>query len=177
MIYKPVAHIIEDIVSAMRDEYSVEQIVPYYEYGVTNEVVNRLSIKGSNANLKNSRYPLLWYLIDGSVKEGVSFSGANRRVVDNVTIIICNKTDSKYSAKERYEKNFIPILRPLYEAFMYQLRRSTAVRSINNYQHSYYENLFWGRDGLYGHVGNIFNDMLDAIIIEDLSLSIIEKCD
>jgi len=38
--------------------------------------------------------------------------------------------------------------------------------------HDKIDRLFWGRSGLYGNEGNIFNDHLDAIEIQNLSLSL-----
>lgn len=176
MIYKPVPYIIKDIVDNLRDKYTEEKILPYFDFGTTIEVVNRLKIKSENPTSSDKRYPLIWYLIDGSVKETVGDIRANNRIAKDVTIIICNQTDRDFTATERYENNFIPVLRPIYDALMYHMKTSKLVRSSNGYQHEYYENLFWGNEGLYGATGNIFDDMLDAIIIKGLDLMLIESC-
>lgn len=176
MIYRPVPYIIKDIVDNLRDKYTEEKILPYFDFGTTIEVVNRLKIKSESPDHSDKRYPLIWCLIDGSVKESVGDIRSNNRVAKDVTIIICNQTDRDFTATERYENNFIPVLRPIYDAFMYHMKISKLVRSSNGYQHEYYENLFWGNEGLYGATGNIFDDMLDAIIIKGLDLMLIESC-
>lgn len=176
MIYRPTPYIIKDIVDVMRDKFSEDKILPYFDFGTTVEVVNRLKAKSDAEEYSDKRYPLIWYLIDGSVKEDVGDIRSNVRVAKNVTIIICNQTEREFTSTERYDKNFIPVLRPIYEAFMYHMKSSTLVRSSNGYTHEYYENLFWGNEGLYGATGNIFDDMLDAIIIKGLDLMLIESC-
>jgi len=158
MIYRPLPHIIGDIVGGLA----------FYDYGAPNEIVNKLKLKSDAA----TKYPLIWYMIDGSVKQEVG----SKYTKCNCTIIICNETSKDFSAAERYENNFIPILRPLYEGLMARFEKSLLVRSPERYVHTYYENLFWGKEGLYGHTGNVFDDMLDAIIIENLQFFIIEKC-
>jgi len=173
MIYRPVPYVIKDIVDTLRDKFSEEKVLPYFDFGTTVEVVNRLKQKSESPTYSDKRYPLIWYLIDGSVKEEVVLG---KRIVKNVTIIICNQTTREFTSTERYENNFTPILRPLYDAFMINMKNSTLVRSSDNYKHEYYENLFWGNEGLYGATGNIFDDMLDAIIIRGLDLSLIESC-
>lgn len=176
MIYKPVPHIIGDIVSQVRLNFSEEQVIPFYEYGTALEVVNTLSLKTESSEHYDKKYPLIWFLIKDSIRQEVGFKRANHRMVSGVTIIFCTETSADYVASERFENTFIPVLRPLYDSFVHYLKKSTQVTSKNGFQHNYYENLFWGRDGLYGHEGNIFNDRLDAIIVDNLDLFIIEKC-
>lgn len=176
MTYRPLAYAIEDVVTAVRDSYSPEQIVPYYDFGVALEVVNRLKLKSNTVEFRKAKYPLIWYLIDGSVQENVDYRKTNPREVQNVTIIICKETKVDFSARERYENNIIPTLRPLYDLFIHHLGKSKELKSDNKLNHGYSENLFWGREGLYGHEGNIFDDRLDAIIIDNLNLRVIESC-
>jgi len=158
MIYRPLPYIIGDIVGDLA----------FYDYGVPNEIVNKLKQKSDAA----TKYPLIWFMVDGSVKYEVGRFYTKCKI----TIIICNETSKNFTAAERYETNFIPILRPLYEGLMAKFENSRLVRSSDGYPHNYYENLFWGKDGLYGHTGNIFDDMLDAIIIENLEFTLINKC-
>lgn len=176
MIYRPITHLIGDIVAEVRSDFSLEGVIPFYDYGVTLEVVNRLKQKTQNPDYEYKKYPLIWYLIDGSIEELVADNLSNKRTVQNATVIICTQTDATYTSEDRFNNTFIPILRPLYDSFMFHLKRSNLVRSTDYFKHTYHENLFWGRDGLYGHTANIFDDKLDAIIIENLQLSIIEKC-
>lgn len=171
MIYKPLAYIIEDIVAKVALSFSC-----FYDFGTTNEVVNRLTAKTESDTHFDKKYPLIWFVIGNSVEEEVNPRAAVRRSATDVSIIICTETLAEYTSRERYANNFIPILRPLYDAFLHELSFNKEVKSKNGFVHSYYENLFWGRNGLYGNEGNIFNDRLDAIIIDKLELLVIESC-
>lgn len=176
MGYNPLSYLIENVVDQVRENYTAEKTIPYYDFGVALEVVNRLKQKTDSDLYYNKKYPLIWHLINGSVEEKVDNKKTNPREAQNVTIIICTQTDQNYSARERYENIIIPILRPLYESFMFHLNKSKELKSIDKFSHDYSENLFWGRDGLYGHEGNVFDDRVDAIIIDNLPLKIIESC-
>ena len=176
MIYKPVPYIIGDIVAKVREGYSELGIEPYYEYGTALEVVNTLSLKAESVEFEDKRYPLIWFLVKDSLKQEVKYNRATPRIAKDLTIIFCTITSAEYRAADRFANTFIPILRPLYDLFVHYLKLSNEVRSITHFSHNYYENMFWGRDGLYGHEGNIFNDRLDAIIVDNLDLHLIEKC-
>lgn len=63
----------------------------------------------------------------------------------------------------------------IYDVLMFHMKASRLVRSSNGYEHEYYENLFWGNEGLYELLENS-DDMLDAIIIKGLDLMLIESC-
>lgn len=171
MIYRPIVDIIKDVVAAVAVNTPV-----FYDYGTTLEVTNRLRQKTDSDNYYDKKYPLIWYLIGDSVKEEIDDKKATRRKVVENSIIICTETRAEYSSEERYTKVFKPILRPLYDSFIYELKLNKELRSLDSYNHAYYENLFWGKNGLYGHEGNIFNDKIDAIIIDSLDLLIIETC-
>lgn len=176
MIYRPISHLIGEVVTAVRKSYSLDNILPYYEYGTELEVVNRLRKKSEHSLYAEQRYPLVWHLIKDSVHEEVDSRVALRRKVLDVTLIFCMQTSPDYSSEQRYANVFIPVLRPLYDLFMFHLKSSVLIQSLDMYKHNYYENLFWGSSGLYGVSGNVFDDRLDAIVIDGLELLVIEKC-
>ena len=180
LIYKPLPFLISDIVDKVRINFDTNEVkvFPIFDYGTGIEIVNRLSEKDGDIDNFNKKYPLIWlYFKDSVLSENVDpTKGIRSRNPIDVTIVICAESKQEYTSKERYDNTIIPTLRPLYEMFMYYLNRSAKVKSIDGFKHKYTENLFWGRDGLYGHTGNILNDKVDAIIIENLNLQIIESC-
>ena len=175
MIYKPVPTIISEIVSEVRSSVGLKNGAPYFDFGTTNEVVNRLMEKTNSPDLYSKKYPLIWMLINDALEEDVQPKLATPRLFKDLTIIFCTETKSEYTSAERYEKTIMPILRPLYESFMYYLGKNQSLIS-DNYNHGYYENLFWGRNGVYGREGNVFNDRIDAIIIDNLDLRVKQTC-
>ncbi|NHJ85910.1 MAG: hypothetical protein FK734_10640 [Asgard group archaeon] len=177
MAYKPMAHIIEDIVTDVRNNFSVEKIIPFYDYGTIHEVVNRITLKSEDTNYFDKLFPLIWFLIDDVITESIDYKKASYRLFKNCSIVICTNTKAEYSTADRYNNTIIPTLRPLYESFMYYLKlNNQIIGTETKYAHQYTENLFWGRGGVYGHEGNIFNDLVDAIIISGLDLYIVNKC-
>lgn len=176
MIYRPIVDIIGDVVSDVRLDFTQDNIIPFYDYGTTLEVVNRLSAKTKSDDFYDKKYPLIWYLIGDSIKEEVDNKKSIKRQVTDISIIICTETNAEYTSEERYTNVIKPILRPLYDSFMSKLKLNKQLKSIDGFKHNYFENLYWGRNGLYGHEGNIFNDLIDAIIIDSMDLFIIETC-
>ena len=172
MIYRPIVDIIEEVVA----QVAIDIPGVFYDYGTTLEVANRLRTKTDSDNYYDKKYPLIWYVIGDSVEEEIDSKKATPRRVLSNSIIICTETAAEYSSKERYANVIKPILRPLYDSFISKIKLNPSLRSLNGFKHKYYENLFWGRNGLYSHDGNIFNDKIDAIIIDSLDLLIIETC-
>lgn len=175
MTYRPAPEIIRDVFTAAAVELAKVSIVPYYDYGTTLEVVNRLKAK-SISDKYDEKYPLVWMLIDDSVHEKVDVKTSVHRQLQDTTIVICTQSNQEYTSAERYTNIITPILRPIYEELMNQFKISKLTSSIGKYTHDYYENLFWGRSGLYGREGNIFDDRIDAIIIDNLQLLLINNC-
>lgn len=141
---------------------SWKALAPYYEYGTPKEVSNTLS-KKINDIFVHQKYPLIWLLID--IKSSYTISGYTAPL----DIVICNYTVPTYKAAERTEKNFEPILYPLLDRFERAVIDSKLV-SVLSPEYSQIDHYYWGKEGIYGHDGNIFNDHIDAIEINDFNM-------
>lgn len=175
MTYKPLPRIIEEIAPS---QVVINDVLTniYYDFGVAIEVVNRLKLKTTDPILRAKKYPLIWFLIQDSVKEDIDYRKNPVRNTNEISIIICTETEKGFTSAERYDNVILPILRPIYDSFIINIKKSKLVKSKTKFFHEYSENLFWGANGLYGHIGNIFDDNIDAIIIENLDLSIVNNC-
>ena len=95
-------------------------------------------------------------------------------------LVIITDTSKHYTTAERYTNTFDPILTPLYELFLKQLAKSDYVDSDSDsvlyFEHTRWDRPYWGKDGIYGAVADIFNDFIDAIEIENLKLKILKTC-
>lgn len=141
---------------------SWKALAPYYEYGTPKEVSNTLS-KKNNDIFTYQKYPLIWLVIDITAnKDIVGYTAP-------LTIIICNWTQSEYKAAERTEKNFKPILYPLLDDFENALVDSKRTQLLSP-EYRQVDHYYWGKDGIYGHEGNIFKDKIDAIEINNLEV-------
>ena len=100
-------------------------------------------------------------------------------------MLIATITDPKYKADEREAINFQPTLLPLYYQLLDQIRECGHfyINYDRSIPHEFTKRMFWGRNGLFGNttwgkqggytnVGNIFNDYIDAIEIDNLQLTI-----
>jgi hypothetical protein len=169
---KPIPKIIGGIVDAVRTDYDpVNGLAPYYMHGHPMEIVNILSQKTKNETLKFQKYPLIALFQDFDE----SITGQRRDATLN--IVICTETSPQFEATERYENTFKPVLNPLFDFFWKHLKRSYYLNVLpDSITFEKTDRVYWGRQGLYGSEGNIFDDHIDAIEISNLSLSLITGC-
>ena len=141
-----------------------------FDHGHPLEIVNRIQAYTESDTLKYEAFPRICLLHD--FEEKITFETAV-----SLTIIIVTQTAPEYSAPDRYTYSFDPVLTPLYDRFMKLLAESANIATTDNnyFKHTKIDRLFWGKNGLYGNQGNIFNDYIDAIEIKDLEL-IITNC-
>ncbi len=84
------------------------------------------------------------------------------------------QTSQDYTSDERYTNSFRPVLYPLYDLFIKHVINSGFFLNASSSLtlHDKIDRVFWGKQGLYGVEGNIFNDHIDAIEIQNLSLDL-----
>ncbi|MCK5607627.1 hypothetical protein KAR91_37430 [Candidatus Pacearchaeota archaeon] len=167
--------IIEDVVSEVRADTDKPATLtseqPYYMHGHPLEVINTLSLKDKNDTYKFKKYPLIALFQDFT-----EVMGEDQKIQSSTSlnIVICMETSQDYSSAQRYDNSFRTILYPLYDLLIEKIIASgyflNASESLTS--HNKIDRLFWGKTGLYGNEGNIFNDHIDAIEIENLDLDL-----
>lgn len=145
---------------------------PYYMYGHPLEIIDTLSRKDSNDTYKSKKYPLIALFQDFT--ESMGQNQAVSSAVEDLNIIIAVNTSPDYTSKERYTNTFRPVLYPLYDLLIKHIIKSKWFNNVDPglVPHRKIDRLFWGRSGLYGNEGNIFNDHIDAIEIQGLNLTL-----
>lgn len=139
------------------------------------EVVKTLQDYTNHEDLRYEKFPLIALFTDIPVskyKYG-DYDGVSLR------IIIANGTLPTYDSPTREDKNFIPVLRPIFNHFITALKKSSVfsfVDEMSDLKYDYVERYYWGREGLYGNAGNIYNDHVDAIEIRNLELKVNAQC-
>ena len=156
----PIVELIRDIVEEME--------VNFY-HGHPLEIINLLQAGTRDEQEKGSLYPAICLFQD--FPETHQADTLSREATLNIVLI--TDTDPTFEAPQRYENTFKPILIPLYEEFRKQLERSFQIKG----DYKYTEHLYWGKSGLYGNVNNIFNDFVDAIELENLTIKVELNCD
>lgn len=142
----------------------------YYQFGHYFEVIQTLRAITQDPTKPDQKYPLIALFTDYEEEQGRT-PGIESEV--SLHLIIATLTDKDYSAQERAEINFKPTLEPIYDALKqcvlssgYYQNRDFRCRKINRF--------YWGKNGLNDETGNVFEDMIDAIEIKNLQLSIIQ---
>ena len=148
------------------------QPVINYHFGHGAEIVNTFSEITKNASYKKEQFPAICLIQD--FPEAVKKSDGYECEA-SLNIVILTDSKQKYKAADRYANTFKPILYPLYDLFIDRLRNSTEI-APDYPEHTKTDRLFWGKSGLYGNSGNIFNDYIDAIELENLKVKIFKTC-
>jgi hypothetical protein len=144
-----------------------------YMYGHPLEIINRLQLLTNSVDQKQraSKYPLVALFQDFEEQVGKE-PGVYSEV--SLHMIIANITEPQFITEQRYEKNFKPVLYPIYQELLRQIASPSQklffVEDEELIQHTKIDRVYWGKQGLYGGTANPFNDFLDCIEIKDLRI-------
>ena len=145
-----------------------------YMFGHPLELRETLREMESGKTTKYKKFPVVMLFAD-VITAPTSVRGSEYDVVLN--IIIAQNTLHSIKAAERITKNFIPILRPIYEELIKQLFRCGYfwIQTPRELQGRQIERLYWGREGIQGNDQNKYEDCIDAIEIKGLKLNLCKK--
>lgn len=134
-----------------------------YEFGPPLQIYNIL--EGMSRANQAEKYPLIAVYQPFRQKKGGA-TGIDSKVP--LRIILARWSLATDLPTERYDKNFRPILIPLYAEFMYQLSISKAIATTTweKIPHDYQEWPYWDNDGK-----NPLVDCVDIIEISNLELN------
>lgn len=163
------------IVEKMDTELYHADTFPYhlnFLHGHPLEIVQVLQERLNSPDHKDSRFPLIALFRDFKITKGKK-TEADIVGDASLNMIIAMQTDPLYRADQREALVFKPILYPIYNELLRQIKLS-AHYSVNyaGIDHDQTDRYYWGRTGLYGNTGNTFNDYLDAIEIENMKLKV-----
>lgn len=149
---------------------SWKALAPYYDYGHPQEISNRLADKDGKLINKQQKYPLIAFYTDVRIKHGDPFIYGK---LERQFISIIGQSDKSYSSAQRYANVIIPILIPLRTLLVNKIKKSRYFMGVNP-ELDYVEvrRPFWGSTSKYGNVANMFNDPLDGIDMEDISMKL-----
>jgi hypothetical protein len=164
-----------DIVSDVRSDTTkpagLDALAPYYDYGHPLDIVNKLKQKDTSS-LKFNKFPFIALLMD--FRETMGEDMTVRARTTDLSIVVVTNTKPELFTSERYDLNFRTTLYPLYDLLIKHITKSKYFKTGPGLvAHDKIDRPYWGRQGLYGNEGNIFNDYIDAIEIENLELSLL----
>lgn len=165
---------IQQVVDAVRtaklaelQEYDSTIETISYMHGNIKEIIQILAQKTANDTLRFQKYPLFILIEDITIDRRTS----NYYGVAPLEVIICNHTKKDYNSMQREDINFDPILRPLYQEFMFQLfkHKGFVIQNDMFIPHEYAERKYWGEDD---NTKNKLGDYIDAIHLTDLRITL-----
>jgi len=145
----------------------------HYMFGHPLEIINELAQYDRGDSTKYQKYPLVAFFLDTTIDRNVDPMFYGEATVHMAIIRTCN--DPNQTADQRDQTNFIPVLTPIYMELFNQIAYRGDLFTISNPEsipHTYTNRYYWGKSGLWGNEGNIFNDWVDCIEIENLKLKI-----
>ena len=141
---------------------SVTPTAPMFLHGHPRDIVAQLQELVHN----EKRFPLI--AMFEPFEETVS---TDSYVEAKLDFVICNLTKPDYHSPQRYDFNMRPVLLPLKDLFIEALK--SYVKPLNYKKQLSFTAInqtYWGKQGLYGSEGNIFNDHIDAIELKNVDL-------
>jgi len=166
------------LVEIKEAEYAANATAVHYMYGSDEEIVARLCSLSKDKETRLQKYPLVWLMtpFDQFQKRGE---------LDNLTfdILIINGTKADLISPQRYEKNFIPILKPIADEFLNQLQVFSYGRykpfETGEMENGYRFNDYWGKKKAVSSSSNAsantLLDFLDCIELRNIKLKLEPK--
>lgn len=146
-----------------------------YEYGRSIQILRQLQLLNQSITQKDGKYPLFALFQPFPEDSG----GGYYATVKFPKISIAVLTQNTDPVEQRYDKTFKPVLYPIYQEFLRQLckNKNIVASDPGAIIHKHWD--VPGSDQSTEQVkGANFNDIVDAIIIQDLQLTFkqVKKC-
>ncbi len=162
---------------------SLQRIQPliegvWYDHGHPINIMQNLKDKDEVEAFLGKRYPLICLFQDLTETMGNKI-GVYAEV--NLNFAIVMSSTAEYKPDERYRVNYKPILQPIYETFIQEIKDSGNFLYPGTMPvHDKIDRLYYGtqrsvvKDG--GNQKNAMWDILDGIEVLNLQLGIYDKC-
>lgn len=146
----------------------------YYLHGHPQDIALILTEKTKSQEYQYKKYPLICLIQDFEEQIKVNDHFYN---IPNCTILIVCETKSEYHAAERYVNSFKPTLYPIYEELISVIENSSETSpTMEDIDYTKIDRVYWGKVGIQGNDGLLFNDKLDAIELRFTNLQIRKNC-
>lgn len=162
---------VDELIKANVDNISTVERPVYFMHGHPIEIVQELQKLAQDQESKAKRFPLVALFRDFNERKGVEVGVASEATLN---LIIATRTQPEYNSNKRKELSFKAVLHPIWEeleqAIMWDAKN--YLTNGTGLDYTQIDRYFWGREGLYGNDGNIFNDYIDCVEIRNLNLKI-----
>jgi hypothetical protein len=163
--------ILSDIVSAVVDRINTQTMAdtePFptvFEFGPLSEVSKK--VYGYD-----SKTVIVWLVEKGEDRKRGDLYG-----VSGNDIIIGLQTNDQWTMQDRMNANYKPKLLPVYELLVQELKAEKQLNNPYKIDHKKYNLYYWGGGAVNGtNSANLWEKMIDAILLENCVLSIKKNC-
>jgi len=164
--------ILSDIIAgvvARINSKTMADSVPFqvdFEFGPLSEVSKRVYAKDPGVMV-------IWLVEKGEDRKNVG--GLYGRSQSDIVMGL--QSNSHWTMTERMETNYKPKLLPVYEMFIEELRVEKLLNNPYPIDHKKYNLYYWGGGAVNGtNSNNLWEKEIDAILLENVNLSIKNKC-
>lgn len=155
------------IVDRLNAKNPIDQEV-FYMYGHPKEIAARLQELTNGITTGEKKYPLIALFTDIPIEKGTT----NKEGIAKLNLIIATLTEPELTAPERQERNFVPVLYPIYQELLEQLcLHPQFFFKDREVTHTKIDRFFWGT------ADQGFNDYIDAIELKDVRVEIEKRWD
>jgi hypothetical protein len=148
------------------DQVLSEQIGRHtgYMYGHPLDIEKRLQDMATSPDLivRSSRFPMVVLFQDFAEQMGTQ-SGIY--TTTSLNLVIVTNSEQNWNSEERYDKNFRPLLYPIYGELIRQVDQAGLSENSDKIRHRKYDRVFWSVSNK-----NPFNEYIDAIEIQSLEV-------
>lgn len=177
----PVVRIMQEVLKETSDailptlqEYTPGIQAINYMYGEWEELTQQLQNMARDQAQWGKKYPAVLLIMDLLERFGKGYQGEV-----SLRLLIVNSTELSYTTPTRYDRNFIPILYPIWVELMNQLQLSPyfIVPDVEDLEYEKIDRVSIGKVLLAKPQANGFSDCLDAIEIRSLKLTVdVPRC-
>lgn len=175
--YRYIEDEIEDVVAAVSAKITPQlQVIDtaitgvHFEFGTVLEIIETLTQKTESNEWRFKKYPLVCLFVD--IKEPIGEVGYYADLKLNLAIVY--GTDATFKAKQRLERNFKPIIMPIYHALLEEIslrgESFIGVSGPERIKHTAVRHYYWGRNTIAGNDANKLGDFVDGLGIDNLEL-------
>lgn len=169
------AELVSEVSTNLSDDTSVSVPQVSFKCETWIELIKRLEAEDNSTTHRSTKYPLVALIRNFDEK----YTSENQNMEVSLTIVIVTQSTPTKLSEDRDADSYVPVLRPIYAELMEVIKDSTYIDGYyNRYpSHTKSESYQLGTETPQGNSKHLLPDCVDAIIIEDLKLSVIpDKC-
>jgi len=142
-----------------------------YLFGHPIEIANILDNWDKQASNKFKKFPVICLFLDNELS--IDQTDYQNLFDTSLFLAIVIDTDRNFTAEHRLTNKFKKVLQPLYELFIYHLKKHQNIIASNGLlPHQKIDRYFYGSEG---KEQNILNSFADAIEIKNLKIKILNS--